>query len=354
MTKNLLLLLGSTLISFGALEIALLVIMPERLAFVPTLENNELTYVPHQSQRTRHFEWDHEVHINADGFRNDKTLTEVPTGTTLVLGDSFTEGYGVPLDKAYPKQLELLLRTAQPDAHVYNAGHYDTGLPTYRRVYQKIFKDVAEIGDVIIGLCLGNDVLRTAKPPNGRLQTGNEFGDSWTYKLKVFLASSVATYAVLNYVVKTNPPLFKLCKALGACYRPRPPNIYATDVIELAVPHTLNFLTEFVREIHADNREVVVLIIPTREQVNDEIWAKAVLEFGGDADKHRFTLNTRLTEELKAAGINVLDFTDIAVAHHRATGQRVYYEYDSHWNPTGHALAAEQLARFIHQMPSRF
>ena len=105
MYKNLLLLLVSTLISFGALEIALRVIMPERLAFVPTLENNELAYVPNQSQRTRHFERDHEVHINADGFRNDKTLAEVPTGTTLVLGDSFTEGYGVPLDKAYPKQL---------------------------------------------------------------------------------------------------------------------------------------------------------------------------------------------------------------------------------------------------------
>lgn len=73
-----------------------------------------------------------------------------------------------------------------------------------------------------------------------------------------------------------------------------------------------------------------------------------------EIDKHRFTLNTRLTEELKAAGINVLDFTDIAVAHHRAIGQRVYYEYDSHWNPTGHALAAVQLRMFIRQLPSRF
>lgn len=114
-------------------------------------------------------------------------------------------------------------------------------------------------------------MLRTARPPDGRLQTGNEFGDSWTYKLEVFLASSVATYTVLNYVVKTNLKLFNLCKALGACYRPRPPNIYAADVIDLAVPHTLNFITEFVQEIRADKRGTVVLIIPTREQVNDEI-----------------------------------------------------------------------------------
>jgi hypothetical protein len=84
MSKNLLLPLISSLISLGFLEIALRVVMPERLAFVPTLLNNELTYVPNQSERTRHLEWDHAVNINADGFRNDKPLAEVPGDTTLV------------------------------------------------------------------------------------------------------------------------------------------------------------------------------------------------------------------------------------------------------------------------------
>ncbi|MFP6681091.1 MAG: hypothetical protein VCB07_02720 [Gammaproteobacteria bacterium] len=135
--------------------------------------------------------------------------------------------------------------------------------------------------------------MHTSSPPDGRLQTGSEFGNSRTYTIKVFLTSSVATYAVLNYIVKTNPKLFDLCKVLGACYRPHPQNIYAANVIELAVPHTLNFITEFVREIRADKREAIVLIMPTREQVNDKVWVKAVLEFGGEANKHRFTLNTR-------------------------------------------------------------
>ena len=126
MHKNLLLLLFSTLISLGFLEVALRVIMPERLAFVPTLLNNDTTYVPNQTERSQHLEWDHEVRINADGFRNDRTLPEIPGGTTLVLGDSFTEGKGVALHDSYPKQLEALYQTDNVHAHVYNAGHYDT------------------------------------------------------------------------------------------------------------------------------------------------------------------------------------------------------------------------------------
>ncbi len=347
MYKNLLLLVFSTLVSLGILEVSLRLIMPERLAFVPTLLNNDTTYVPNQIERSRHLEWDHEVRINADGFRNDRTLSEIPDGTTLILGDSFTEGKGVALNDSYPKQLEILYRSVDSTIHVYNAGHYDTGLPTYRRVYETIFRDVAAINNVFIGLFVGNDVLRTAHPPDGRLQLGNEFGDGWKYKLKVFLGSNVATYAVLNYVVKTNPILFRLCKSLGACYRPRPPNIYAESVIQSAVPHTLDFTTKLVRDIHADGRRVIVLLIPTREQVDDEIWAEAVMEYGEDAEAHRFTMNQRLHRGLRDAGIEVIDFTEIAVKHQRTTGERLYFKYDGHWNPAGHALAARRIFSFI-------
>ena len=140
MYKNLLLLVVSTIVSIGALELTLRVIMPERLAFVPALENNTLTYVPNQVQRARHLEWDHVIKINADGFRNDKTLSDIPDRTILVLGDSFPEGYGVPLANAFPKQLEGILRNRDPGTHVYNAGHAGSGLPNYRRVYREIFQ----------------------------------------------------------------------------------------------------------------------------------------------------------------------------------------------------------------------
>lgn len=342
MLKNLALLLVASLLSFAGLEGALRMIMPERLAYVPTLLNNELTYVPHQSERSRHLEWDYDVVINADGFRNDKTVDALGANSILALGDSFTEGYGVALDDSFAKQLE---RSAGLD--VYNAGHYDTGLPTYRRVYHEIFSKVPSIDRVIIGVFVGNDVLRTAKPPDGRLAPGNEFGDGWRYKLKVFLGSHIATYAALNYTIKTNPTLLKLCQSMGACYTPRPPNIYAGSAVAELVRHTATFTERFVGEIRADDRTALVVIIPTREQVDDELWTQALTHYGADANDNRFAVNEQLAKTLRAGGIAVLDLTAAAVAHQRETGEKLYYQYDGHWNPAGHRFAAEHLRRFL-------
>ncbi len=347
MYKNLLLLVVSSIVSIGVLEFTLRVIMPERLAFVPALENNSLTYVPNQVQRARHLEWDHMININADGFRNDKNLNDIPEHSILVLGDSFPEGYGVSLESAFPKQLEEILGSADHKTHVYNAGHSGTGLPSYRRVYREIFQLDDRIDRVIISLFIGNDVLSTANPPDGRLRTGNVFGDGRLYKLKVFLGSQVAIYAVINHIIKTNPRLDAVCKKLGACDQPLPLNIYAAPVIEKAIPHTLTFLTSFVEEIRADGRRALVLIIPTREQVDDNHWQRAVHEFGDQIGVHRLDMNRRLTKELRAADIDVLDFTNIALDYQRQSQESLYFKYDGHWSPLGHRLAAKHLAEVV-------
>jgi acyl-CoA thioesterase-1 len=43
-------------------------------------------------------------------------------GVILAMGDSLTEGYGLPREKAYPAQLELRLREFHKDYEVVNAG----------------------------------------------------------------------------------------------------------------------------------------------------------------------------------------------------------------------------------------
>ncbi len=347
MYKNLLLLGVSSIVCLVALEFTLRAIMPERLAFVPALENNSLTYVPNQVQRARHLEWDHMININADGFRNDKNLNDIPEHTILVLGDSFPEGYGVSLESAFPKQLEEILGSAGSDTHVYNAGHSGAGLPSYRRVYREIFQNEDRIDSVIICFFIGNDVLNTPKPPDGRLREGNVFGDGFTYKLKVFLGSHVAIYAVTNHIIKTNPALDAVCNKLGACDQPPPLNIYDARLVETAVPHTLAFLISFVEEIRTHGREVLVLIIPTREQVDDERWRRAAREIGGAAEAHRLAINQRITEELISANVDLVDFTDIALDYHRQNQASLYFKYDGHWSPLGHKLAAKHLAEFV-------
>jgi lysophospholipase L1-like esterase len=344
MYKNLTLLGISTLVSLVALEFALRLIMPERLAFVPILQNNALTYVPHQQQRARHLEWDYVIDVNADGFRNDRNLEDIPDRTILALGDSFTEGYGVSLEKSFPKQFEDVLAVANPDIHVYNAGHAGTGIPYYRLVYREIFKHDRRIDRVLIAFYVGNDLLHTDALPNGNLRPGNEYGNAWTYKLKVFLGTRVALYAVANWIIKSNPAFDGMCKKLGACDEPPPPVIYRESIAENAIPKTLAHLISFVNEIRADGRQAVVLIIPTREQIDNRQWQRVVEEFGKEVQSRRLIINRGLTEGLKNSGIDVLDLTDVARKQESKNPGTLYFEHDGHWTEVGHIMAAAALS----------
>src|SRR3569832_2929654 len=50
------------------------------------------------------------VHTNALGFRERRLPGPKPAGTSriVVVGDSFTQGYGVSEEEAFPRQLEAL------------------------------------------------------------------------------------------------------------------------------------------------------------------------------------------------------------------------------------------------------
>ena len=347
MAKNLLLFLISSALSLLFLEGSLRVLMPERLAFVPALMNNELTYGPNQVQRFRHLEWDYEIRINADGFRNDLNIQDVVTNSVLVLGDSFAEGYGVPLEQTYSKVLERFLQQTNIGTHVYNAGHSSTGLPHYRRVYESVFSENESFNRVIISIFIGNDLITTVKIPNGYLRVGHELDNGWMYRVKVFLGSNVAMYAILNYVIKTNPTLARLCRNLGACDEPPSPTIYNSTTVEKAVPRTVKFIESFVETINKDHKKALLLVIPTREQVNDHLWQKVLEQNGEQLNAYRFAVNDRLVAALRAADIPVIDITAVANAHNADATVKLYFEHDGHWTENGHHTAAAELAKYL-------
>ena len=64
------------------------------------------------------------IHINSDGFRDDKDYpVEKPKDTIRIvtLGDSFTFGYGVELNETWPKQLETILNNNRKNQSI----HYE-------------------------------------------------------------------------------------------------------------------------------------------------------------------------------------------------------------------------------------
>ena len=92
----------------------------------------------------------------------------MPDPFILALGDSLTAGYGLAPDRAFPRQLESLLRARRPAASVYNAGvSGDTsagGLARLPRVLQRL----PAKPDLTIVELGANDLLRGIAPARMR------------------------------------------------------------------------------------------------------------------------------------------------------------------------------------------
>ena len=75
-----------------------------------------------------------DVKINSKGLREREILYDRKPSTLrlMMLGDSFTEGWGVPLDQTFPKRIERLYAAHGIQAEVINAGvgNYNTVMET--------------------------------------------------------------------------------------------------------------------------------------------------------------------------------------------------------------------------------
>lgn len=102
------------------------------------------------------------VSINRDGLRGDENSSPKPPHNTriLVVGDSITFGYGIPIQDTYAKALERRLNEAPADDtryEVLNGGTLGASLSDYLHfLNQKA--ELLQPDIVLIGLCL-NDIL---------------------------------------------------------------------------------------------------------------------------------------------------------------------------------------------------
>src|SRR5579862_5072995 len=115
----------SLVVTLAMLELALrLATGGKYLCIEPRLAHGEVTYLPNQTQRFKKWEWDITRAINDAGFRDvARSPDQGSAGRIVALGSSFVEGYGVELEKTFPKQLQMILTDHWPGWFVYNAGH---------------------------------------------------------------------------------------------------------------------------------------------------------------------------------------------------------------------------------------
>jgi len=105
-------------------------------------------------------EYEVNVQINSLGLRNSEIGSKADTFRILVLGDSFTFGYGVENEETYPSQLQKILNERiDRKVEVINAGYASGYAPDAYYAYLKKEGFALQPDLVLIGFFVGNDFI---------------------------------------------------------------------------------------------------------------------------------------------------------------------------------------------------
>jgi hypothetical protein len=131
----------------------------DRLVAWTDLGYRAARYRPNEDRRLTRAEFDVHVVTNALGFRDARMPGPKPAGVrrVVVLGDSFTQGYGVEEPASYPRRLEAgLAREGVSDVQVVNLGVPGTSPRDY--ISHLADPGLAYAPDLVLIGVMGNDV----------------------------------------------------------------------------------------------------------------------------------------------------------------------------------------------------
>jgi lysophospholipase L1-like esterase len=312
------------------------------------------------------------VRINAAGRRDLDRSLDPPPGTfrVLLLGDSFVEAFQVPIEDTFARRLEQQLTAlAGRPVEVVSMGVSGYGTAGeylwYREVGRQFRPDL-----VLLSFYPGNDVrnnsptleptLRPVYAPDGSLDhiaggKGNPaagrrglLGRSAAYQYvrklvltrQPALAARLADWGLLQRAALRPVPMAQGVPVDYWVFASQPPPDWQD-----AWAHTEALLAALRDAVRADGATLVVMVVTAREQVYPDDWAQiqatypAMREVAWDLNApERRVLNWCARNDVQCVPLSP------AFLAARDGGPRLHWQYDGHWTPAGHALAAEIMA----------
>jgi lysophospholipase L1-like esterase len=324
----------------------------------------------------RRREYTVEVAINRLGLRDPERGYETPPGTTrvLALGDSFIEGYTVPLARTVTQVLESSLAAAGCAAQVINGGtagySNDQELLFYETEGQRYAPRVVVLffyyNDVVY-----NDRQDYFGAPKPEFQMGE--GPLCIHRVPVRRPTSpiagepaaetpaAGGSALVEWVRERlwygAPDAYDFIARRGL-WPPMPRmdtrlelRVYErrrVEPVEHAWDKTAAILAELDAQARARSARLLIAYVPSRLEIDERTWRLTRRLYGWDeAGWDRGRVAQRLKEAAAPADIPVLDLTEALRRANDAGGRRPYFTYDGHWSPTGHRVAAEEVQRFL-------
>lgn len=279
--------------------------------------------------------------LDEHGFRNPSPWPD--SADIVVLGDSWTFGYGVPDGEGWV----ALLSEELPRSRVINLGLIGSSPEQYARIFKR-FGAALRPKLVVFGLFPGNDIndtrVFTRWLEDGQASTYAEWrysggdGSSWQQALR----RRSYLWVLLGDLVKNRHIAFSgKTIDLEAEGRLRlVPSLTARNA-SLARPdnphfrHALSAIQRTRELARAAGADFVVVLYPTKE----EIYLPVIGEPAPDAIS---PFVTALAEQ----GIPYIDLRPTMREHARA-GERLYFTVDGHANDKGYRVIADAVATWI-------
>jgi Tol biopolymer transport system component len=272
---------------------------------------------------------------NKQGFRigsEDEPEIEVEKIDWLFLGDSYTQGAQVQYEDLYTSKLFNFF----PDKIIANAGISGMGLPEEYNYYineGKTFKPKK----VILQVCNFNDFMNVKERQSGFSDYLMHYSNFARFLLYGFKYANPAELPLGRWT----EPFYPNEKA-NEDY-----NIFYKSSSEIKKQDILNFeayLKKLNEVVVKNGAELVVVQIPTKEQVYYKFFEEVITNFKIDASKLDMNLPNKFLDRIcKENGIKHLDllndFTD--------SEQQLFYQFDEHLNVQGHEQMAKSISNFL-------
>lgn len=250
----------------------------------------------------------------------------------LFLGDSFTQGAQVPFEELYTSQLYRYF----PNKVIVNAGISGFSVADEYHYYRAEGRKLKP-KKVFLQICNFNDFMNVTPRRN-----------SWTEYLMQY--SDLARYLLFN--IRYKPPgelplgrwtePFYPTKKDNATY-----NIFYNETSsakEADLKAFTHYVSALAQEVKAGGAELVIILIPTKEQTYYRYLDEVITSFKIPAEKLDLLRPNKivghLADSLHVQLVDLLPgFQDIV--------QSQFFEYDEHLNPHGHRTTADIISRHL-------
>ncbi|WP_293924334.1 hypothetical protein [Sphingobacterium sp. UBA6320] len=274
---------------------------------------------------------------NAQGFRigeEDDPETRVEKCDWLFIGDSYTQGAQVEYEELYTSELF----NHYPNKIIVNAGISGLGIIDEYYYYINEGKNL-KADKVFLQICNFNDFMKVDKRTSG-------FSDYFMHY------SNFARFILYDFKY-ANPAELPLGRWTEPFYPDqksnRDFNIFYKEQSDKKLKDLENFhlyLNKFAKAVKDNGAELVILQIPTKEQVSFKYLNEVLNGFDIDIDDLDMQFpNSWLSSLCKQNKIEHIDLLD----DFANSGISLFFDFDEHLNIAGHQQVSTSISKFLNE-----